>query len=89
MVPNIPNKDAMDYEKEAKHEIDRSPNVGDMIDHMCTYIQSDTLGQIDNTHLALADQLGLESDECIELAHKHSKVRSLRTCQRLPMPMLA
>lgn len=70
----IPNKEPMNYPKEPKAELGRTPNVDDMINHMCVYIESDTLGQIDNTHLALADQLGVESEECLRLAEKHSKV---------------
>ncbi|GMH41422.1 hypothetical protein BSKO_09332 [Bryopsis sp. KO-2023] len=73
LIPTLPNKEPMSYPKDPKKELSHAPGVKDMIDHMCEYIESDTLGQIDNTHLALADQLGLESSECIELAMKHSK----------------
>lgn len=76
----------MSYPKEPKAELERTPNVDDMINHMCIYIESDTLGQIDNTHLALADQLGVESEECLRLAEKHSKVSaSTRRASLLPM----
>lgn len=40
---------------------------------MSQSIQFDCIGQIDNTHKALADTKGLDSPECITLAELHSR----------------
>lgn len=66
LIPPLPNKAAMDYRPAEESVHDGEITVNEMIEHMCSSIQHDCLGQIDNTHLALTDQLGLE-DEVISL----------------------
>lgn len=72
LMPKMENKEAMDYDPAKKMVHEGQIGVDEMIDHMCSYIENDVLGQIDNTHKALADQLGIESEQCLELAKMHA-----------------
>eukprot|EP00210_Caulerpa_lentillifera_P002746 g2625.t1 len=73
LLPVIPIKEPMSYEN--THEPDKFEHIGvkQMIEYTCKYIENDTLGMIDNTHKALADQLGIEDEECLKLAVIHAK----------------
>lgn len=73
LLPQIPIKDPMDYESSLKMEDNYNIGVKDMVYYTCKYIEHDTLGMIDNTHKALADQLGIEHEECLKLAEIHAK----------------
>lgn len=46
--------------------------VTDMVKFVCEYIEKDNLGVIDNTHKALSDSQGMDSESCITLAELHS-----------------
>lgn len=72
LIPKMGNKDPMDYTSAEKLDYGGEIGVEEMIEHMCQYIEYDTLGQIDNTHKALADQIGIESEECLQLAKMHA-----------------
>ncbi|KAK4701279.1 RNA-dependent RNA polymerase, partial [Phenoliferia sp. Uapishka_3] len=45
---------------------------GDIRKFHITYMKEDTLGAISNSHLALADQLGPEHSDCLDLCELHS-----------------
>ena len=87
LLPTIPIKEPMDYtgaKQEERHDQIRLRHIADYI---CDFIENDTLGMIDNTHKALADQRGIESEICLELAEIHAKaVDAPKTGSWTPLP---
>lgn len=96
LVPTVPNKEAMDYSALPLQTHNTSVTTDDILfflqqvrsvgthsrDCVLQNIQYDCLGQIDNMHKALADQLGIQSQPCIELARLHSLARFLLFSER-------
>ena len=72
LMPVLPLVEPMDYQGGERREEEEPIGVRHMVDHVCDVIGHDSLGMIDNTHKALADQQGLESDVCLKLAELHS-----------------
>lgn len=52
------------------------------------YLQNDVLGQVDNTHLALADAVSPFSADCLKLAEIHS-VRAFPRDSSMPHAEIA
>ena len=73
LLPRLPIKEPMEYEEKDKRDNDEEVRLSQMADYICDFIANDTLGMIDNTHKALADQQGLESDVCLQLAKIHAQ----------------
>jgi len=74
LIPPGPNQDPMDYTAKDKELLDRQINEEDMISFLGRYIESDQLGVIANAHLVHADAQNehIFSEQCLELAQKHS-----------------
>lgn len=73
LLPDIINVPPMDFTPEKPLEKAEPITVSDISDFFVTYMQNDSLGQIAHAHLAQADQYGVDSKTCLELAKLHSQ----------------
>jgi RNA-dependent RNA polymerase len=73
LLPDIINVPPMDFTPEMPVEKEEPITVADISDFFVTYMQNDSLGQIAHAHLAQADQHGVNSETCLELAKLHSQ----------------
>lgn len=64
----------MDYAAKPLIQLDRNVTIEDMQEHFANHIVNDTLGIIDNSHLAFADQEPdmARSHKCLQLAELHA-----------------
>ncbi|KPM40471.1 RNA-dependent RNA polymerase 1 [Neonectria ditissima] len=73
LMPKTWNYPPMDYTGPKPQQLDRDVNVDDLRDFFVKYMQNDELPLIAVSHLATADNFGLMSQKCLELAALHSK----------------
>ncbi|OJD33937.1 rna-directed rna polymerase (sad-1) [Diplodia corticola] len=73
LIPVIINHPPMDFTPPGKQIVDEV-TMEDITRFFVEYIKNDSLGQIANSHLAMADfeDEGVRSDKCLELAQLHS-----------------
>lgn len=70
LIPRISYEEPMDYK--APPEKVESPSILGVLDFFMHYMESENLGNIANTHLALADANGIYDETALKLAELHS-----------------
>ncbi|CAJ0902850.1 22617_t:CDS:10 [Entrophospora sp. SA101] len=63
----------MNYDPPGRKEIEETININHICEFFADFLINNRLGIIGNLHLAFADFIGLESEECLTLADLHSK----------------
>ncbi|GMH33449.1 hypothetical protein BSKO_01283 [Bryopsis sp. KO-2023] len=87
LMPRRPIYRPMEYPSANEKQVSGEISVPMMIGFLRQSIEHDCLGQIDNTHKAMADKWGLDSDACISLAYLHSQaVDAPKTGQWVSVP---
>ncbi|KAG5929419.1 hypothetical protein E4U53_002455 [Claviceps sorghi] len=73
LIPKEWNHPPMNYEGPKPQELSRDVTVDDLQDFFLNYMKNDVLGLIANAHMALADKKGPKSEQCLDLADRHSR----------------
>ncbi|KAI9259434.1 RNA dependent RNA polymerase-domain-containing protein [Phascolomyces articulosus] len=73
LLPTKRNYSPLNYQSENPLQVDKV-NIGHIMKFFVNYINNDNLGQIANSHLAIADKspMGARDGRCVRLAQLHS-----------------